>query len=149
MNNQNDVKTKKLKVDVTCMAVYSSIIEVPINLSLEEAIEYAKNNMDNINATELEWIGDIGINDEECYFDRNMEYYEMKELSNFENQEEKDKFLERLWEEFANTPVCEDTDCIDEDFYVWDKGTDKSEIWHWFDDNHSKGLAIGLMGFFE
>lgn len=33
---------KKLNVTVNCMAVYDSYIEVPDNMNIEEAIQYAK-----------------------------------------------------------------------------------------------------------
>lgn len=55
-----------------------------------------------------------------------------------------DVFVENLWKKFGDIPINED-DTIDEDFYIWKKGTDKLDIWHWFDDNHSLGLAKGLM----
>ena len=35
---------KKLNVTATCMTVYNSSIDVPNNMSLEEAIEYAWDN---------------------------------------------------------------------------------------------------------
>lgn len=43
------------------------------------------------------------------------------------------KKLEKLWEEFADVPIDKD-ECIDEKFYNWEKGTDRYEIWHWFDE---------------
>lgn len=71
------------------------------------------------------------------------------EISSIKDYREIDSFLEVLWSEFSNIPVNEDDDTIDEDFYFWSKGTDKMEIWHWFDDRYSKGLAEGLMGLGE
>ena len=53
--------------------------------------------------------------------------------------------LENLWDEFADVPIDED-ECIDEDFYILGKGTDKYHIWHWFDDKCPNGLAKDLMG---
>jgi ssDNA-binding Zn-finger/Zn-ribbon topoisomerase 1 len=56
--------------------------------------------------------------------------------------------LKSLWKEFANTPVIineDNEEVIDEDFFIWRKGTDKYHIWKWFDINHSKGLAKGIM----
>lgn len=37
---------KRLNVTVTCMAVYCSGIDVPDEMTLEEAIEYAKKHID-------------------------------------------------------------------------------------------------------
>ena len=53
--------------------------------------------------------------------------------------------LEKLWNEFEDVPIDED-ECIDEVFYIWDKGTDRYHIWHWFDDRLPNGLAKDLMG---
>lgn len=55
-----------------------------------------------------------------------------------------DKKLEKLWEEFGNIPI-DNNDRITERFYHWKKGTNRFDIWHWFDDNHSKGLAKGII----
>lgn len=68
------------------------------------------------------------------------------DVSDIKDYRELDSFLEVLWSEFANVPVDEDGDTIDESFYIWSKGDDECDIWHWFDDRHSKGLAGGIMG---
>lgn len=45
----------------------------------------------------------------------------------------------KLWRKFGDTPVNDD-DNIDEDFkdfngeIIFEKGTDKFEIWHWFEE---------------
>lgn len=54
--------------------------------------------------------------------------------------------LEELWKKFEDVPIDED-ECIEEDFEDWEKGTDRYEIWHWFDDNLLNGLAKDLMGY--
>ena len=59
------------------------------------------------------------------------------------NRDEKDDALEQLWERFGNVSVT-DADTIDEDFLVWKKGTDRFDIWHWFDEEHSRGVAVIL-----
>ncbi len=53
--------------------------------------------------------------------------------------------LRKLWNEFEDVPINQD-ECIDEPFHIWDKGTDRYEIWHWFDDRLPNGIAIDLMG---
>lgn len=51
----------------------------------------------------------------------------------------KDKELEKLWDEFTN--ICiDDDECIDTDFDMWKKGTPREDIWHYFDEEHSKGV---------
>ena len=56
---------KRLNVTVQCMAVYNSSIEVPDNMTLEEAIEYAKKHLAEIPCGELEYISDSDELDEE------------------------------------------------------------------------------------
>lgn len=63
---------KRLNVTVTCMAVYCSGIDVPNEMTLEEAIEYAKKHIDEIPIGELEWISDSDeIDEENCDFEEN------------------------------------------------------------------------------
>lgn len=55
-----------------------------------------------------------------------------------------DKFLEKLWDELEDIPVYEDENfelCLDIDWQDWSKGTTQDEIWHWFDEHHSKGVG--------
>ena len=51
-------ETKTLNVIMTCQAVYYSTIEVPSDLSLEEAKEYAEKHADNIPITFLSRVPD-------------------------------------------------------------------------------------------
>ena len=67
-------KTKTLNVTITCSAVYNSSIEVPEEMSLEEAIEYAKEHLDEAPLGELDYIADSDVLDEEnCDFDEDEE----------------------------------------------------------------------------
>ena len=68
---------KTLNVTVICKAIYNSSIEVPDDMTLEEAIEYAKQHTDEIPTDEMEWISDIEIDDENCDFDK--DYDDVKE----------------------------------------------------------------------
>lgn len=47
--------------------------------------------------------------------------------------------LRNLWYAFTDTPIDE-KESIDEDFYIWSKGTDRLEIWHWFDKKLPNGV---------
>jgi hypothetical protein len=49
-----------------------------------------------------------------------------------------DKLLE-LWYAFTDIPI-DNEECIDVDFYIWPKGTDRFEIWHWFDEKLPNGV---------
>lgn len=60
---------KTLNVTMICKAVYNSSIEVPDDMTFEEAIEYAKEHDDEIHVGEMEWISDIEIDKENCDFD--------------------------------------------------------------------------------
>ena len=56
----------------------------------------------------------------------------------------KDREIEKLWEELEDIPVYEDENyelCLDVDWLSWNKGTSVDEIWHWFDEHHSKGVG--------
>lgn len=64
------MKTKTLNVTCSCMATYNSSIEVPADMSLEDAIEYAKKHIDEIDIdTPLEYVGDSdSIDEDNCEF---------------------------------------------------------------------------------
>ena len=65
---------KTLNVTIQCMAVYNSSIEVPEEMTLEEAIEYAKNHLNEIPLEELEYVADSDVLDEDnCDFEEDAE----------------------------------------------------------------------------
>jgi hypothetical protein len=49
--------------------------------------------------------------------------------------------LEILWSAFADIRINSD-DEIELDFYWWEKGAYRFDIWHWFDEKLPKGLAM-------
>lgn len=51
-----------------------------------------------------------------------------------------DEEIEQAWKLLADVTINED-DEIDRDFLYWESGTDRQEIWRWFDDHHSKGVG--------
>lgn len=53
----------------------------------------------------------------------------------------RDEELEELWEQLADVPVDPDTEELEEPYLHFPAGTDKEDIWHWFDERHSKGVA--------
>lgn len=55
--------------------------------------------------------------------------------------------LRRLWAEFGDIPI-NDRDEIEEPFLHFEKGTDRFEIWHWFDDRYPGGV-VALMQYNE
>lgn len=50
------------------------------------------------------------------------------------------EYLEKMWEEFSNIPINLE-DEIQENFYHWEKGTYRFDIWHWFDEKLPNGIA--------
>lgn len=48
--------------------------------------------------------------------------------------------LEIIWLAFGDIPINND-DEIETDFYCWEKGTYRFEIWHWFDEKLPNGIA--------
>lgn len=56
---QDDTKYQTLSVNVACRAHYNSEIRVPKDLNRDEAIEYAKNHLDEAPLGNLEYISDL------------------------------------------------------------------------------------------
>lgn len=54
------------------------------------------------------------------------------------------KKLQEMWDEFGDIPIDND-ECIEQDFYHWLKGSDRYEIWHWFDERCPNNLHDDLM----
>ena len=52
--------------------------------------------------------------------------------------------LKSLWDKFEDVPIDKD-ECIEKDFHIWEKGTERFNIWHWFDEHCPRGLARDLM----
>lgn len=50
--------------------------------------------------------------------------------------------VENLWDLLSNVPFDESENDLEigEYFYIWDAGTSRDEIWHWFDENHPRGI---------
>lgn len=48
--------------------------------------------------------------------------------------------IEILWDHFEDVAIDPETEKLDEDFFIWKKGTDKEDIWHWFDERYRKGI---------
>lgn len=59
---------------------------------------------------------------------------------------DRDAQLEELWDAFGDIPMNPETEKIEEDFLVFPAGTDREDIWHWFDERYSKGVAYLLYG---
>ena len=53
----------------------------------------------------------------------------------------RDEELKELWAQFCGVPIDPDTECMGEPFLGFPAGTHREDIWHWFDERHSKGVA--------
>lgn len=56
-----------------------------------------------------------------------------------------DKVLQFLWQRLGNIPV-DDDGITEDDFIGYPAGTDREEIWKWFDEHHSEGVAVLIGG---
>lgn len=65
-------------------------------------------------------------------------------LDEIETLRDRDQQLESLWGQLADVPVDPDTEKLEDDWIIFPMGTDKEDIWHWFDKRHSKGVAYLL-----
>ena len=59
---------------------------------------------------------------------------------------ERDTVLESLWKQFEDIPMNPDTEKTEKTFMDFPAGTDREDIWHWFDERHSKGVSYLLYG---
>ena len=57
-----------------------------------------------------------------------------------------DNYIRYLWRNLEDIPFDGETETILEGYYIWDAGTDRDEIWHWFDEHYSKGVYALLYG---
>ena len=62
------------------------------------------------------------------------------------NTKYNDTELENLWKSLEDIPMNENEQ-LEEDWFIFSKGTDKEEIWHWFDEQYSKGVYYLLYEF--
>lgn len=63
-----------------------------------------------------------------------------------ESLESRDAQLEEWWNLLTDIPMDPDTECIEEEFLHFAPGTNREDIWRWFDERHSKGVAYLLNG---
>ena len=62
-------------------------------------------------------------------------------------QKRLDKMLETLWAALEDVPFCENegVEYLDDDYLDFEfETTTKEDIWHWFDERHSKGVHFLL-----
>lgn len=57
----------------------------------------------------------------------------------------RDRLLEYAWQTLTDVNIDED-EKTEQNWFIFPAGTDKEEIWHWFDERYSKGVAGLLYG---
>ncbi|MFI3279633.1 MAG: hypothetical protein R3Y55_03810 [Rikenellaceae bacterium] len=57
-----------------------------------------------------------------------------------------DEALEKAWQELGDVPMCPETEDMEEPFLHFPRFTRREEIWKWFDEHHTKGVAYLLYG---
>lgn len=51
-----------------------------------------------------------------------------------------DELIEAMWNTLEDVNTDED-DCIEQNWFVFDKETHREYIWHWFDERYNKGVG--------
>lgn len=51
-----------------------------------------------------------------------------------------DNEIIKLWQGLENIPTDSNNKVIEDNYFIWIKGTLIFEIWNWFNKNYSKGL---------
>ena len=71
----------------------------------------------------------------------NLSRNDFLKMYSYLKEEEYDNTLDIMWEKFGDIPVDENGITIEQDFYIWKKGTNKEDIWHWFDNRLEEGIG--------
>lgn len=57
------------------------------------------------------------------------------------NYTSRDALIEDLWKTLSDVPMNPNTEDMEEEWFIFPKGTNGETIWNWFDENHSKGVG--------
>lgn len=56
------------------------------------------------------------------------------------------KKVKELWSEFGDVPMNPETECIEEAWHGFPAGTNREEIWHWFEETFDVRVADLMYG---
>ena len=105
--------------------------------------------MSDINQIDLHFVADGDFRlDELVVTGENAGSYVLVRVEPFEDEDHVKMTPEKLkewWDEFSEMPVDND-DRIERAFHIFEKGTDRMEIWRWFDERCPNGLVKDLLG---
>ena len=68
----------------------------------------------------------------------------MKRLTPF-SKDEKREIAEVIWQELGDVPV-DDDNRLDEDFFIWTKGTDRYVVWSEIEQLYDVSIGEDLIG---
>ena len=97
--------------------------------------------MSNLKDEAINLLNDLNQNSGIEYRDYSVLFDAICEI---EPLQDRDEQLEALWDDFGNVPYNEETETIEEDFLTFRAGAHRYDIWRWFDERHSKGVAYLL-----
>jgi hypothetical protein len=105
--------------------------------------------MSDVNQIDLHFVADGDFRlDELVVTGENAGSYVLVRVEPFEDEDRVKMTPEKLkkwWDEFSEMPVDND-DRIERAFHIFEKGTDRMEIWKWFDEQCPNGLVKDLLG---
>ena len=105
--------------------------------------------MSDVNQIDLHFVADGDFRlDELVVTGENAGSYVLVRVEPFEDEDRVKMTPEKLnewWDEFSEMPVDND-DRIERAFHIFEKGTDRMEIWKWFDEQCPNGLVNDLLG---
>lgn len=55
-----------------------------------------------------------------------------------------DELLEDVWRTLIGVSVGEEDEKLEQNWFLFKIGTDREDIWHWFDERYSKGIGYLL-----
>lgn len=82
---------------------------------------------------------DGAFDDEYAYYEAYLT--ERRVTSNMDTLQKRDAELEQLWAEFGDVPMNPETEEIEAPFLCFPAGTNREEVWEWFDERYSRGVA--------
>lgn len=53
--------------------------------------------------------------------------------------------VKELWVQFGEIPMNPETECIEEEWHGFPRGTHREEVWHWFEETFNVSVAKDLM----
>jgi hypothetical protein len=74
--------------------------------------------------------------------------YENYEMAAMEEELFQLNHIVDLWSAFGDIPMNPDTEKIEEDWYGFKSGTNREDIWHWFEEQFEVSVGADLMGVF-